>query len=388
MKIIAFPFHDWNKGVREGFRTRDGHILEELARRHDVDSVVVVNRPRPQIERWFRRGRSTADPVASRQFRGVSARVSQVADRTFTVDSDTPDVIAPVRSARDWWFDVFGRESIGAALRWAFAELDVTGSPAVAWTPTVAHAVVASSPSRIVFDSLDNWLIHPVLRRSAAKAEAAYAKLLPAADAVFVAAPRSAEVLGRWRSDIRVLPNGVDSDVFRASTQRPLDLPTGTVIGYAGKLAQRIDTELVVAVAERMPELQFVFVGPILDGRSIRPLRDRANIHLLGDKPYTALPAYVQRFDVAWIPHRVGEGETGGDPIKLYEYWAAGRPVVSAPIDGLERWISWLRLVSSAEEACSAIREMLVRPVVPLLPPEREWRGITDVLVDALRGTS
>lgn len=385
MRIVAYPFHDWNKGVREGFRTRDGHILQQLGHRSDVDPLIVINRPRPRIERWLRQDASATDPLATQDFAGARARIHQVGARTYAVDIDTSDVVGPVRGARDWWFDVFAREPVVSAIRWALAELNALGSPALAWTPTVAPALLGTVPSRFVFDSLDNWLIHPVLRRSAPRARAAYAALLPAATTVFVAAPRSAEVLRQWRTDIRVLPNGVDSDVFRAPTSRPSDLPAGPVVGYAGKLAERIHTELVVEVANQMPQLQFVFVGPVLDRRAVRALRHQSNIHVLGDRHYRELPAYVQRFDVAWIPHRVGEGETGGDPIKLYEYWAARKPVVSTPIDGMQRWSASLSLVSDSIEACRAIRDMLADPVVPPVPPDREWSGITEVLIEPLR---
>lgn len=385
MRVVAYPFHDWNKGMREGFRTRDGHILQQLGHRSDVDSLVVINRPRSRVERWLRPDGSARNPLGMRTFAGARTRIHQVGARTYTVDIDTPDVAGPVQGARDWWFDVFSRESVASAIRWALAELDALGSPALAWTPTVAPALLATVPSRFVFDSLDNWLIHPMLRRSAPRARAAYASLLPTATAVFVAAPRSAEVLSEWRPDVRILPNGVESDLFRAPTTRPADLPVGQIVGYAGKLAQRIDTELVVEVANRMPQLQFVFVGPVLDRRAVSALRRPKNIHVLGDRHYQELPAYVQRFHVAWIPHRVGEGETGGDPIKLYEYWAAGKPVVSTPIDGMQRWSTSLSLVSNSTEACRAIRDMLAHPVVPAVPPDREWSGITEVLLEPLR---
>jgi glycosyltransferase involved in cell wall biosynthesis len=205
------------------------------------------------------------------------------------------------------------------------------------------------------------------------------------ADAVVAAAPRSAEVLERWRADVEVIPNGVDSGVWRVDHPRPDDLPAGVVVGYAGKLAHRIDAELVTAVAERLPDMHFVFVGPILEKGPIRPLRSIPNVHLLGDRHYERLPAYVRHFDVAWIPHRVGEGESGGDPIKLYEYWAAQRPVVTTPIDGMAQWSKVLAIAADPEEAVAAIGRMLTDPVVPPVPANREWSAIADRLVSAMQ---
>jgi glycosyltransferase involved in cell wall biosynthesis len=257
-------------------------------------------------------------------------------------------------------------------------------SPVIAWTPTAAPLIERLKPRHLVFDSLDNWLIHPVLRRYREEAAAAYAWILPRADLVYAAAPASATVLSRWRADVAIEPNGVDAGLFATPRARPGDLPSGTVVGYAGKLAHRIDAELVREVAVRMPDVTFVFVGPVLDKASVRPLYGQKNIRLLGDRAYADIPSYMRHFDVAWIPHRVGEGETGGDPIKLYEYWASGRPVVSTPIDGLERLRADLELVRTPEEAVAAVRRMLAEPRVGTIPPERDWAAIADRMVRVL----
>jgi glycosyltransferase involved in cell wall biosynthesis len=240
-----------------------------------------------------------------------------------------------------------------------------------------------------VFDSLDNWLIHPVLRRHTADAEAAYGAILPRADHVVVSGAASARVLARWRQDIEVVPNGVDPAVFRSDAPRPVDMPASPVVGYAGKLADRIDDELVAAAADALPAVQFVFVGPILDASAVRAMRRRTNVQLLGDRPYDQLPAYMRAFDVAWIPHRVGEGETGGDPIKLYEYWAADRQVVSTRIDGSAAWEPQAHLVSDSKEAAAAISGILEGslPSLPTtIPPGRTWDEIAARLLGDVAG--
>lgn len=388
MKIVAFPFHDWNKCQREGFRTRDGHLMQEVLRRRDVETLIVVNRPVSMAERILKRRfvHSTHAEIAARTSSGCRATLSQIAEGALSVDVEVPDVLGPLRSPRAWWFDIFSEPRVVDLIRWALDQARADTAPIIAWVPTVTGTVKMLHPSRLVFDSLDNWLLHPVLRRESTRARKAYSELLPLANEVFVSAPRSATAFREWRKDVNILPNGVDSAVFRDPAQRPDDLPEVTTVGYAGKLAHRIDTELVRDVATRLNHLAFVFVGPVLDEGSVRPLRNLPNVFLLGDRSYIQLPAYLQHFDVAWIPHRVGEGETGGDPIKLYEYWAAGRPVVSTRIDGMDQWADSLALVSSTAEAIEAIERMLVHPVVPPVPPEREWSSIAATLVQALAG--
>lgn len=386
--IVAFPFHDWRKSEREGFRTRDGHLMQEFERHPEVRRLVVVNRPVSMAERLIRRPSGGWREVAATISPQRAATVTQVGEATFSIDVQVPDVVGPIRKRRGWWFDVFADHRVVETIVDAADEIGVRGAPTIAWVPTVSPAVQALAPGRFVFDALDNWLIHPVLRRHAEQARVAYEQLLRAADEVFVSAPRSAEALAEWRGDIEILPNGVDSATFRVAAPRPDDLPAGTVVGYAGKLADRIDAELVEAVARGLPHLEFVFIGPVLDRSAVRPLAEAPNVSLLGDRHYSMVPAYVRHFDVAWIPHRVGEGETGGDPIKLYEYWAAGRPVVSTPIDGMDKWKGQLELVNTPHEAVEAISRMLEQPVVPPVPPEREWSWIAHRLVRALAGAA
>lgn len=387
MKLIAYPFHDWRKGSREGFRTRDGHILQQGMHRPDIELTVIVNRPMSLAERYLR-GRGTLDGargvLAERRTHGYRGTITQVDHRAVVVDVDTPDVIRPMARPRRWWFDVFDNVHVIELIGWAANEMGAASAPSIAWVPTVAPTIEALRPTRFVYDSLDNWLIHPTLRKEATRADDGYHRLIPAATRVFASAPRSAEVLARYRPDIHVLPNGVDSASFAQRRARPTDLPSGPIVGYAGKLSSRIDTRLIDEVAERLPAIQFVFAGPVLDPTVGRRLKSRPNIHMLGDRHYSELPAYVQNFDVGWIPHTVGEGETGGDPIKLYEYWAAGIPVVSTKIDGMERWGAEIALIDDARGGERAIQLMLEQPRIASVPPEREWSAITESILRVL----
>jgi glycosyltransferase involved in cell wall biosynthesis len=260
--------------------------------------------------------------------------------------------------------------------------------PAIfAWTPAVAPAVAALEPQAVLFDSLDNWLIHPRLRRQARLASEAYATLLPTATAVVASAPASRDVLVRYADRVSIIPNGVDPAAFGGLHDRPLDLPPSPVVGYAGVLSSRIDAGLIAAVAAALPDVAFAFVGPVFERAAIRSIQGLPNVHLLGNRHYSQIPAYLAHFDLAWIPHAVGPGETGGDPIKLYEYWAAGREVVSTPIDGLEAWGDQVHLVRNATEAAGTIAGLLAGSIelrAAPVPPERTWDAIARRMLDLL----
>lgn len=389
MRIIAFPFHDWRKCQREGFRTRDGHLMEHIDANDRVERLLVIDRPVSFAERLFRRASpyATGSVEAESSMGQCHGRLTRVTPKTSVLDIVTPDILVPLRRRRGWWFDVFEKPDVLDLIRWA---ADVTGTrdgSVVAWVPTVAPALAALAPRSFVFDSLDNWLIHPALRKYSAEAAAAYAMLLPAASAVFVSAPASRAVLSPWRPSIEVLGNGVDPSFFAHASPRPPDLPGGPLVGYVGKLAERIDNELVRDVARSLRAVAFVFVGPILSQKAVRPMRGLPNVFLLGERAYRQIPAYVHAFDLTWIPHRVGEGETGGDPIKLYEYWAAGKQVVATPIDGIASDANQLHLGTNAAELSVLIQGLLsgaIKPKPVGVPSNRTWCSIADRLLDSL----
>ena len=86
--------------------------------------------------------------------------------------------------------------------------------------------------------------------------------------------------------------------------------------------------ELIRSATGLNPGVDFTFAGPALTRESKRQMASMPrNVHYLqGDVIYPHIPDLLQTFDIGWIPHRVGQGEVGGDAIKLYEYRAAGLP--------------------------------------------------------------
>ncbi len=137
------------------------------------------------------------------------------------------------------------------------------------------------------------------------------------------------------RGDLLLVENGVDAERFAAPMSRPVDLPLGRpLIGYHGAIAPWFDFDLLEHVARRRPDWDFALVGPTLG-----PIHDRVaslsrleNIHLLGERPSDTMPAYVQAFDVGTIPFMVDRLTEGVSPLKMFEYLAAGKPVVATPL--------------------------------------------------------
>jgi glycosyltransferase involved in cell wall biosynthesis len=136
-------------------------------------------------------------------------------------------------------------------------------------------------------------------------------------------------------------PSSIDAEHFnkaRTNRQEPEDQAelARPRIGYFGVIDERIDLELIAAIAELRPNWQIVMIGPVVKISSDR-LPRRPNIHYLGKRPYAELPDYIAGWDVAFMPFARNDATRYISPTKTPEYLAAGRPVVSTSIDDVIR---------------------------------------------------
>ena len=133
------------------------------------------------------------------------------------------------------------------------------------------------------------------------------------------------------RDDIKVVPNGVEYELFSGQDYEQPDflreIPRPRVL-YVGAIAEWFDWELLYEVAKLKPDFNFIIVGPLKVEPSITIPRPR-NIHTLGKQPYSEIPNIAAHSDIGIVPFRNCELVSGVSPIKIYEYLAAGLPVVS-----------------------------------------------------------
>lgn len=141
------------------------------------------------------------------------------------------------------------------------------------------------------------------------------------------------------RSDLIYCPNGVDPDFIRkAAPMLPADIlpilaDQKPVAGYVGALAEWFDYGLMRRVAEICPQVNFVLIGPAIgDSLNQSGLLALENIHWLGPKPYAEIPDYLSAFDAGLIPFILNDITHAASPLKLFEYMAAGKPVVITPM--------------------------------------------------------
>jgi glycosyltransferase involved in cell wall biosynthesis len=154
-------------------------------------------------------------------------------------------------------------------------------------------------------------------------------------------------------------PHGVDIEHFATAGAPPTDLAglERPLVGYVGLIDDHMDFVAVLQVADRLVEGTVVMVGASnVDTTHLRHPR----IVLLGHRPYEQIPAYIAAFDSCLIPFAVNELTLGVNPIKLREYLAAGRPVVSTALPELLPYAAAVELVHEGEDFAAAVLRTLV----------------------------
>lgn len=152
------------------------------------------------------------------------------------------------------------------------------------------------------------------------------------------------------RGNTLMLPNAGDAGHFGAApAESPLSGYARPVVGYFGAISDWFDTDLVRYLAERRPGYSFVLIGHTF-GADVSALEGMPNVHLLGEKPYADLPAYLHGFDACLIPFKDSDLIRATHPVKVYEYMAAGKPVVARDMPELRPMSGVCSIASSDED--------------------------------------
>lgn len=189
--------------------------------------------------------------------------------------------------------------------------------------------------------------------------------LIRSADQVIVHSRRLLEKKGGINPRTALIPNGVDFDAYASGRDIPPDLACipGPRIGYVGVIKSQLDLKLMLELARRLRNASFVFVGPlgVLGDKHMlwNQLSAMPNVHVLGNREPAMLPAYTQHLDVCLMCYEVTDYTNSIFPLKLNEYLAAGRPVVSSSIDAVLAFEPTVRIAATGDEWMRAIQSAL-----------------------------
>jgi glycosyltransferase involved in cell wall biosynthesis len=210
--------------------------------------------------------------------------------------------------------------------------------------------VRAFNHPRVIYDHLDDIRVHCTDNKINSLALKQHEELLRTAEIVCATAKRLHDRVLAVRPDAILCPNGVHYDHFALKRKPavPADLAKivargKPIVGYYGALAKWFDYDLVKELARQRPNYEYVLIGPNYDN-SLKNhcLTKTSNLHWLGEKRYEELPAYAHYFDVATIPFAINEITLSTSPVKLFEYMAAGKPIVTTDLPECRKYRSVL----------------------------------------------
>jgi Glycosyl transferases group 1 len=213
-------------------------------------------------------------------------------------------------------------------------------------------------------------------------------RLIERADVLVAASDKLYERLVQSGKPTHLLTHGVDIELFSSDTQHEHVSLAGIPhprAGFFGLIDARTDQELVAAVARCMPDFSFVFAGPI-EARVGRLAR-LGNVHFTGAIRRSDLPALVKGFDVLFISYSRGALGESLSPLKLKEYLASGKPIVSSPIAAARARPELISVACTVSEWELALRAALTadigarrRMILPMLA-EESWEHKAQALL-------
>jgi glycosyltransferase involved in cell wall biosynthesis len=293
-----------------------------------------------------------------------------------------------------------GRLRLGQVRRFA-RRLGMSSPLLWVFDPMMTPAVGTFGEKLVVAHVLDNYVELIVPEDTSLRAEMARNEetLLGSAQVVFAVSPRLHAKCLQANPNSFLVPNGVDYERFQAALANssvPPDIARlpRPIIGYVGAIQPlTIDFVLLDTLASDHPEWSLVLVGQEELGRDrfkLQALLQRTNVHYLGRKPVQDVPAYMHACDVCVIVDEVDEAlVTDCDKIKLYEYLACGRPIVSTDIPFIRGFRPLVEIASGPADFARCVerclREDPHRPQIrQTAARDHSWRRRVETMSEAI----
>jgi glycosyltransferase involved in cell wall biosynthesis len=224
-------------------------------------------------------------------------------------------------------------------------------------------------PSRVIYDITDDWTTSSQSELDRRRTIDADRILCARADEVIVCSQRLYKLKERMvqRGRLHLVANGVDADHYARVGDRALPIAPELegiphpIFGYTGTLhPDRLDVDMVESLARRISTGTSVLVGPSCLGEAaVRRLQETGRVKLLPAVKYRRVPEFMRAFDVCIVPHVVTDFTESLNPIKLWEYLAAGKPIVSTPVAGFRDYPTLVHIASGVEAFANALSDAL-----------------------------
>lgn len=217
--------------------------------------------------------------------------------------------------------------------------------------PFWTNVVVSLKANHIVYDCMD---YHAGFHTNSDEMLNDEDLLLRTADLVITSAQTLSDRIKEKRDNV-IIRNAAEVKLFAEKDSRVLLAHEKTTIGYYGAIANWFDVNLVKKAALALPELDFVLIGEVTT--ELNGLNRLDNVTLVGEVPYSDLTAYLNSVDVCLIPFKIIELTLCTNPVKVYEYLAAGKPVVATAMPEVELISGYLHIGYNDEAFIDKIKQ-------------------------------
>jgi glycosyltransferase involved in cell wall biosynthesis len=346
--IICVGFADWETELW----TNQHHLMARLARTNRVLFVESLGLRRPTL--------------APRDLRRIARRLRQGLGPTRLLDGVhvLSPLVLPFHGSR------VARAVNARALPWvvtrAARRLGFRSPVLWSYVPQAEVLIGAVEPSLVIYHCVDDISAHE--RIDSADFLAAEQRFASRADLVFASSQPLVDRLRPIAAKVRYMPNVADVGLFvQALEPGPVDpavaaLPRPRAVFTGAIAAAKVDFAFLVELARLRRDWTFAMVGPVGLGdplTDVSILASEPNIRLLGSRHYSELPAVLRGADVGLIPYTINKLTASIFPMKVYEYLAAGLPVIATKLPSLAG-VEGIALVGSCEEAAATLDTVLL----------------------------
>ena len=185
----------------------------------------------------------------------------------------------------------------------------------------------------VIYDCMDN---HQGFSDNGKETAALEQKLFKESDITLVSSEYLRKLAKKHGAkNITLIRNAGDYEHFQTALSGKLSVPSDIakiphpILGYYGAIADWFDTKILEDLAKQHSDKSIVLIGNVTNKEVESIAKKYPNVYLLGEKPYQELPSYLAQFDVCLIPFVINELIKATHPVKIYEYLAAGKPVVT-----------------------------------------------------------
>ncbi len=256
-----------------------------------------------------------------------------------------------------------------AYVREQMDQLGIDADNSYAWVCPVVHDFPKIAKDikfkHVICDIIDDQRAFDLTQADRRQVEENYETILPMADIILTNCQPNVETFAPLAETIHFVPNGTEIPPDDLAMPAILEHISRPIAGYVGHLQDRIDWDLLDEVAHRLPDVSLVIAGGGANKENIDRLSKRLNVHFVGVVPYANVKAFIQHFDVCIVPHKGTDLTKRMNPLKVYNYFAAKKPIVATEVENIDGSMTpYIRFAKNAGEMAVSINECVDTPQI------------------------